>query len=329
MCVWAPSSTSPRNGDHEGDQAARRLRPGPPLPRLLDAAENPYQALLAGGRAGAPATWSRSGCCVGFIHGVMNTDNVSIVGETIDYGPFAWMDSYHPERCFSAVDMWGRYAFNQQPQIGALEPVPLRRDAAAALCRRREQGGEAGRRPPTTPWSAFEPAFDARFQAGLRAKLGLAEGRTTATLDLAHSTCCAGWPSRGADFTLTFRRLSEANGADDANDGPVRALFQDPSAFDAWARQWRQRLAQETRERGRARRPRCARSNPALRAAQAPRLPRVRCRRDGRHQRDRRAADRPRSAVRRPPRPRGARPTAEARGARPEHLLRDVRLRPG
>jgi uncharacterized protein YdiU (UPF0061 family) len=228
-----------RNGDSEATKQLADYVLERHYPELLDA-EKPYQALLEEvcRRTGdLIAQWM----LVGFIHGVMNTDNVSIAGETIDYGPFAWMDDYHPQRCFSAVDMWGRYAFNQQPQIGHWN-----------LCRFAEtllplfaDDPEAGKQAAYQALEAFEPAFDARFQAGLRAKLGLAEaheGDTDLATDLLRRMA-----EQGADFTLTFRRLSEVDGADDGNDGPVRDLFQDPAEFDAWASQWRQRLQQESR----------------------------------------------------------------------------------
>jgi uncharacterized protein YdiU (UPF0061 family) len=137
--------------------------------------------------------------------------------------------------------MGGRYAFNQQPQMAhwnlcrfAETLLPLFADDA-------EQAKQAA----YDALGAFEPAFDARFNAGLRAKIGLSEegeGDVDLALDLLRRMA-----EQGADFTLTFRRLSEANGADADKDDSVRALFRDPASIDEWTRQWRARLAQETR----------------------------------------------------------------------------------
>jgi uncharacterized protein YdiU (UPF0061 family) len=228
-----------RNGDEEGvkqlaDYVLDRHYPE------LKGAENPYAALLqeVTRRTGdLVAQWM----LVGFIHGVMNTDNVSIVGETIDYGPFAWMDSYHPAACFSAVDMGGRYAFNQQPQMAHWNLCRFAETLLPLLAEDTEQGKQAA----YDALGAFEPAFDARFNAGLCAKIGLEtqqDGDVDLALDLLRRMA-----EEGADFTLTFRRLAAANGADAGHDKAVRALFREPASFDEWAQQWRQRLAQETR----------------------------------------------------------------------------------
>ena len=232
-----------RNGDQEGvkqlaDYVLDRHYPE------LKAADNPYAALLqeVTRRTGdLVAQWM----LVGFIHGVMNTDNVSIVGETIDYGPFAWMDSYHPAACFSAVDMGGRYAFNQQPQMAHWNLCRFAETLLPLLAEDGEPGGEQAKQAAYDALGAFEPAFDARFNAGLRAKIGLEreqEGDVDLALDLLRRMA-----EEGADFTLTFRRLSDAHGAAADNDDDLRALFRDPASFDAWAQQWRQRLAQERR----------------------------------------------------------------------------------
>jgi uncharacterized protein YdiU (UPF0061 family) len=232
-----------RNGDQEGVRELADYVLERHYPELKDA-ENPHAALLQEvvRRTGdLVAQWM----LVGFIHGVMNTDNVSIVGETIDYGPFAWMDSYHPAACFSAVDMGGRYAFNQQPQMAHWNLCRFAETLLPLLAEDTEQAKQAA----YDALGAFEPAFDARFNAGLRAKIGLAaerDGDVDLALDLLRRMA-----EQGADFTLTFRRLSAVDGADAGNDpeseAAVRALFREPAAFDEWAGQWRQRLAQETR----------------------------------------------------------------------------------
>ncbi len=181
---------------------------------------------------------------VGFVHGVMNTDNVALSGETIDYGPCAFMDAYHPASCFSSIDMWGRYAFHQQPGIGQWN---LRR-FAEALMPLLDDDTEAARTKALAALESYIPTFEARYHAGLRDKLGLAterEGDTDLAADLLKAMA-----EQGADHTLTFRRLSnlpaDTRAAPHA-DAAVRELFDDPSAFDAWAARWRARLAEETR----------------------------------------------------------------------------------
>jgi serine/tyrosine/threonine adenylyltransferase len=174
---------------------------------------------------------------VGFIHGVMNTDNTSIAGETIDYGPCAFMDSYHPQTVFSSIDQMGRYAFANQPGIAQWNLarfaeclLPLLadvRDAAIAAA----QEALAG----------FGPRFEAALNGRLARKIGLAEARA-GDVELVRDLLAA-MADNAADWTLTFRRLADA--AEGSGDEPVRALFIDPTAFDAWAVRWRQRLAGE------------------------------------------------------------------------------------
>jgi uncharacterized protein YdiU (UPF0061 family) len=201
------------------------------------AAENRYRALLdqvISRQAELVARW----LLVGFIHGVMNTDNMSIAGETIDYGPCAFMDTYNPATVYSSIDTVGRYAYANQPRIAkwnlarlaeALLPL-LAEDKDAAV----KQGQEA--------ISAFGTHFDAAYTAGLRRKLGLLQPRPD---DLAlGQDLLERMASDGADFTLTFRRLCDAAAAPEAN-AAVRGLFTDPAAFDEWAARWRQRLAEE------------------------------------------------------------------------------------
>ena len=203
----------------------------------LAGSENPAAALL--GRvlerqAELIARWM----LVGFIHGVMNTDNVAISGETIDYGPCAFMDTYDPATVYSSIDEQGRYAYGNQPLIGrwnltrfaeALLPlIADDTDAAIAIAQK--------------AIDAYPDRFEAAYVAGFRAKLGFMQPRdedpvlVKEFMDL--------MTANKADFTLTFRRLSDA-AADPAADAEARALFADPSAFDAWAVKWRARLVQE------------------------------------------------------------------------------------
>lgn len=206
-------------------------------PQARDTA-SPYRALLElviARQAELVARW----LCVGFIHGVMNTDNMTISGETIDYGPCAFMDSYDPKTVYSSIDRHGRYAYANQPAIAqwnlarlaeTLLPL-LADDDAAALAQARESLG------------AFASRFEAAYVGGLARKLGLRQARPgdrTLAQDLLE-----GMARNGADFTLTFRLLCDAVDTSDAGASP-RGLFADPSAFDDWAARWRLRLAQES-----------------------------------------------------------------------------------
>jgi len=209
----------------------------------LREAEKPYRALLEaiiGRTAELIANWM----AVGFIHGVLNTDNISVAGETLDYGPFAWMDDYHPAQCFSQVDAGGRYAYNQQPDIGQWNLCRLAETFLPLLA----DDPEEAKAEAYAALDTYIPAFETAYHAKLRRKLGLAterDGDIALLQDLFSRMA-----DNGADFTLTFRRLADASGVDASNDGPVRALFADPAAFDSWAEQWRERLAAEGRDDG-------------------------------------------------------------------------------
>ncbi|HKL76969.1 MAG TPA: protein adenylyltransferase SelO family protein, partial [Gammaproteobacteria bacterium] len=201
-------------------------------------AEQPYQALL-GAVAGRTADLIADWLLVGFIHGVMNTDNISLAGETIDYGPCAFMDHYHPATVFSSIDQGGRYAYDQQPKIGHWD---LARFAETLLPLISDD-------PDTAVAAAHEALdpfmerLDARYHAGMARKLGLAEARD-GDADLALDLL-ARMARQEADFTLTFRRLAELGREPGAADAAVGELFADPAEFDAWAQRWRQRLAAE------------------------------------------------------------------------------------
>jgi len=172
---------------------------------------------------------------VGFIHGVMNTDNMSISGETIDYGPCAFMDGYHPQRVFSSIDHHGRYAYTNQAAIAQWN---LARFAETLLFLIDPEPEKAVR----LATEVIEPAgaqFDARILAGMRRKLGLcsAEDGDAELMRRLLITMQDG----EADFTLTFRGLTHAV-ENPAEQSQVRALFRDSAGIDAWLRDWRQRL---------------------------------------------------------------------------------------
>ncbi len=201
-------------------------------------ADNPYRALLdevVARQADLMARW----LLVGFIHGVMNTDNTSIVGETIDYGPCAFMDTYHPDTVYSSIDLAGRYAYSQQPHIGLWNLVQLAQCLVTLLADDDDAAVDSAR----AALDGYAPAFERTYHAGLRAKIGLAEARE-GDLELVSDLlrCMA---EQRADFTNTFRGLCDAAAA--AGDAGVRVLFDDPQAFDSWAARWRERLAAEPR----------------------------------------------------------------------------------
>jgi serine/tyrosine/threonine adenylyltransferase len=204
-------------------------------------AEQPYRALLDGviaRHARLVAQWM----LLGFIHGVMNTDNISISGETIDYGPCAFMEAYDPNKVFSSIDHQGRYAYSNQAHAAYWNLMRL----AEALLPLLEQ--ECGSREGAIvsangALAAFEPQFESARIAGLRRKLGLFtehEGDAALAQELLDRMA-----ANEADFTLTFRRLCDAATGPEG-DAEVRALFAEPGAYDSWAVAWRRRLETES-----------------------------------------------------------------------------------
>jgi len=202
--------------------------------------DNPYHALLdevVARQARLIAQWM----LMGFIHGVMNTDNMAISGETIDYGPCAFMDAYAADTVYSSIDYGGRYAYNQQPRIAFWNLAQL----AQCLLPLFADGEDTAMQSAQDALEAFATRFEAAFHAGLRAKIGLqgeAQEDTELAFDLLHRM-----NEQQADFTNTFRGLCEAAADDPSTDRQVRGQFTDPPVFDDWARAWRQRLAGETR----------------------------------------------------------------------------------
>lgn len=209
-------------------------------------AENPFRAFLdavISRQARLIAQWM----LIGFIHGVMNTDNTSISGETIDYGPCAFMEAYDPATVFSAIDERGRYAYANQPRIAlwnltrlAEAMLPLLEQEAASQKSRLQEAAVAS---ANEALAAFDPQFQAARLVGLRRKLGFFTEREE------DPALAEDWLERmaanRADFTFTFRRLCDAAASVDGDAG-VRAQFADPTSYDQWAAKWRQRLAEET-----------------------------------------------------------------------------------
>jgi serine/tyrosine/threonine adenylyltransferase len=210
-------------------------------------AKRKYRAFLDGvveRQARLVAQWMS----LGFIHGVMNTDNTSISGETIDYGPCAFMEAYDPATVFSSIDHRGRYAYGNQPaaMFWNLERLA---ETLLPLLYEEEGGDEAGLASAHQALEAFGPHFEAARYAGMRRKLGLTTEREEDASLIPEEDArliddlLQRMTENSADFTLTFRRLCDV-AAGGGSDG-VRALFADPAAYDAWEIGWRLRLAKE------------------------------------------------------------------------------------
>jgi len=207
-------------------------------PDLLEADE-PYLALLqaiTANQARLIAQWLG----VGFIHGVMNTDNMAISGETIDYGPCAFMDEYHPSTVFSFIDQGGRYAFGNQPRIAAWNLARL----AEALLPMMDDDPRRSLVKGQEVIAGFQQLFEDAWLSRMTAKLGLAsvrEGDAGLIGELLNIMEVG-----RADYTLTFRGLADL--ATDANAAVLVARrFTKPAPFLAWVERWRTRLMVEGR----------------------------------------------------------------------------------
>jgi serine/tyrosine/threonine adenylyltransferase len=193
---------------------------------------------------------------VGFVHGVMNTDNMSISGETIDFGPCAFLDEYDPQKTFSSIDQGGRYAFANQPRIGLWNVARL----AETLLPQIASNGDDAVRLATARLERFEPEFERAYLDVMREKLGFlrAEEHDTQIVE----AVLARLAENGADYTVFFRRLTAA--LDASEEAPVLALFDGSDApLREWLGSWRRRLAREP-ENAERRRAVMQRANPAL-----------------------------------------------------------------
>ena len=206
----------------------------------LAQAENPYLALLdtvIARQARLIAEWMG----LGFIHGVMNTDNMTISGETIDYGPCAFMEAYAPGTVFSSIDHQGRYAYQNQPLILGWNLARLAETLVPLLDPSSERAIEIA----NERLNAIAPRYRAEWLTVMRRKLGLV-GEDAGDAALADDLMEA---IQGADWTLTFRRLSD--------EAALRPLFDDFAKMEAWLPRWRARAGD-----GAARR--LAQANPAV-----------------------------------------------------------------
>jgi uncharacterized protein YdiU (UPF0061 family) len=176
---------------------------------------------------------------LGFIHGVMNTDNMALSGETIDYGPCAFMDEYDPRTVFSSIDHQGRYAYANQPVIAQWNLARF----AETLLPLIDPDADKAVTLATEVVGTFIDQFDARFLSGMRRKLGLSSPRDE-DAELARTLLSTMHHSR-ADFTLTFRRLTLL--AQNAAERPrFRELFSESSAIDQWLEDWQKRVASDS-----------------------------------------------------------------------------------
>ncbi|MDA7429293.1 YdiU family protein [Primorskyibacter aestuariivivens] len=173
---------------------------------------------------------------VGFVHGVMNTDNTTISGETIDYGPCAFIDAYDPKAVFSSIDRQGRYAYGNQPVIAQWNLARL----AETLIPHLHEDQDEAIRIATEAVQGFTALYMADWVAGMRPKLGLNTAEDSDT-DLANGFYAA-MEGQGVDHTQAFRALTLAT---EGNNAPLRDLFDDPSALDAWLPAWQDRLARD------------------------------------------------------------------------------------
>ena len=192
--------------------------------------EHPALALLDAvieSQASLIAQWMR----VGFVHGVMNTDNMALSGETIDYGPCAFMDSYDPATVFSSIDRYGRYAFGQQPQIAAWNLARL----AEALLPILHPEPETALARANEALESFEARYHRHWLAAMRGKLGLFTEEPEDS-SLAEELLRAMHAAR-ADYTHTFRNL-RPSAAEKSAPPP------DP-AFAAWRQRWTERLTRQ------------------------------------------------------------------------------------
>ncbi|MEW6677443.1 MAG: protein adenylyltransferase SelO [Pseudomonadota bacterium] len=207
-------------------------------PELLEA-DDRYLAFLsavAERQAALIARWMHAG----FIHGVMNTDNMSISGESIDFGPCAFMEAFDPRAVFSSIDEMGRYAYGAQPRIAGWN---LARLAETLLPLLDPDEGRAIERA-TAVIENFMARYQHHWLAGLRTKLGLS--RTDGQNDAADTALGESWldllHAQQVDYTLAWHRLADASEGDEA---PLRSLFPGQPGLDRWLQRWRERCAVE------------------------------------------------------------------------------------
>ena len=199
-------------------------------------AANPARALLddvVTAQAYLVARWQ----LLGFIHGVMNTDNMLLSGQTIDYGPCAFMDTFHSDTVFSSIDHQGRYAYSNQPGIAHWNLANLAQTLVPMLSDDREEATALAQESI----NAFPGQFQDAYRDVMADKLGLA-GQKSGDEELA-GDLLALMAAEEVDFTLAFRRLSDLAQPGRGND--VASLFEFPVAFEPWLQRWQHRIAND------------------------------------------------------------------------------------
>jgi uncharacterized protein YdiU (UPF0061 family) len=180
----------------------------------------------------------------GFIHGVMNTDNMSVAGETIDYGPCAFMDGYDHQRVFSSIDRHGRYAYQSQPGVGLWNLARLAETLIPLLAESADDAVKIAQ----TSLEKYQGLYESAWLDGMRAKCGLSAGVAAAEDDRAlFDELLNVMDENEADFTLTFHHLSRLPAGSATKDHAIRGLFAAPAQLDEWLARWRARLQRETR----------------------------------------------------------------------------------
>lgn len=200
--------------------------------------ENPYLALfreVTARTARLIAQWQ----AVGFAHGVMNTDNMSILGLTLDYGPYAFLDDFDPALVCNHSDYQGRYAFDRQPDIAHWNLSRL----GQALLPLLGEPAESGVEQANAVLDTYAPAFHAHYQALMAGKLGLHEQRA-GDAPLLHDLLQL-LAAQHTDYSNFFRTLGRFDSAPEACNEPLRDLFVEREAFDRWAQDYRTRLRAE------------------------------------------------------------------------------------
>ncbi|HWT95238.1 MAG TPA: YdiU family protein [Solirubrobacteraceae bacterium] len=219
---YAATSMGPEHVKRLADYAIARHHPD------VAEADEPYLAFLervVAVQASLIAQWM----LVGFIHGVMNTDNMTISGETIDYGPCAFMEAFHPETVFSSIDTGGRYAYGNQPQMAQWDLTRFAEALLPLLAPTQEAGIEAA----TAILRSFPQRFHEHWSGGVAEKLGLGDRYEDELVDELFTLLA----SHRVDYTSFFRALSGVARGEDVSE--ARVLFaREPEAFDAWAQRW-------------------------------------------------------------------------------------------
>ncbi len=211
-------------------------------PQLREA-ENPYVVLLQSivdRQAALIAQWM----ALGFIHGVMNTDNMSIAGETVDYGPCAFMDTYDHDQVFSSIDRGGRYAYSNQPSIGLWNLTRLAESLLPLLA----ENTEAAVAIAQDVLKSFVTSYQNDWLVGMQAKCGLlpiADAQKRDDDKVLIEQLFDTMTANHADFTLTFFYLSRLSIQPSEQDNDIRDLFDKPAQFDDWAVKWRKRLTED------------------------------------------------------------------------------------